>query len=249
MSFKHTFFAPPEAVIDSTISFSDTESHHATRVLRVRTGDEVAVVDGEGNWYRVSVEVLGRKRVLGSILEHRSNVGEPGYHLTVGVGMLKNATRFETFLEKAVELGVSQVIPLVTKRSEKSRIKKRRVETILTSAMKQSGRSRRIRLDDPVKFKKWMKQRSLDNSEFRAICHEGASSDQNLESALLNGRSKRKMVLLVGPEGGFTDEELDQAAEKGFMVVSLGPRRLRTETAAIVSAATIMLSNYGEGTL
>ncbi|GMQ82560.1 MAG: RsmE family RNA methyltransferase [Rhodothermia bacterium] len=246
---KHTFFAPPEAVTDSTISFSESESHHATRVLRIESGDEVAVVDGEGNWYRVSVEVLGRKNVLGSILEHRSNVGEPGYRLTIGIGMLKNVARFETFLEKAVELGVSQVVPLVTKRSEKSRINKKRAETIITSATKQSGRSRRIALNDPVKFKKWIKQLPLNGEEFRAICHEGASEAQSLDTVGSKGMSRRSMVLLIGPEGGFSEEELEQAAEKGFVVVSLGPRRLRTETAAIVSAATIMLSNYGEGAL
>ena len=243
----HTFFAPPEAVTDSTITFSESESHHASRVLRIQSGEEVAVVDGEGNWYRASIEILGRKKMVGTILEHKSDVGEPGYTLTVAVGTLKNVSRFETFLEKAVELGVSHVTPVVTKRSEKSRIKRKRAEGIITSAMKQSGRSRRTGLDEPLKFRKWMKQLPVKGEEFRAICHEGASETQSMEATLSKSVSQRNMLILVGPEGGFTEEELNQAVDKGFVVVSLGPRCLRTETAAIVSAATIMLSNYGEG--
>ena len=98
-----------------------------------------------------------------------------------------------------------------------------------------------------------MKQLPLNREEFRAICHESASEGQSLETALSKsgsrGMSRRNMLLLIGPEGGFSEEELEQAVDKGFVVVSLGPRRLRTETAAIVSAATIMLSNYGEGAL
>lgn len=200
---KHTFFAPPDAISENIIIFPEDEAHHAVRVLRIRTGDEVAVVDGEGYWYRATLEVLGRKKLVGLVREHRAGVGEPSYDLTIGVGMLKNVSRFETFLEKAVELGVRRVIPLITKRSERSRIKMKRIDTIVMTAMKQTGRSERMEIAEPVKFRKWLKVLPGAQDEFRAICHERAAHDQNLATALAAtgikdddshfGRSRRRI--------------------------------------------------------
>ncbi len=238
---KHTFFAPPDAISANTIIFPEDEAHHAVRVLRVSTGDEVAVVDGEGNWYRTALEVMGRRKLVGRVIEHRANVGEPSYDLTIGVGLLKNVHRFETFLEKAVELGVRQVIPLITKRSERSRIKMKRIDTIVMTAMKQTGRSKRMEISEPVKFRKWIKGLPDVQDEFRAVCHERAAHDQYFSAALTATGIKETARVLVGPEGAFTDEELGLAAGANFRVVSLGPRRLRTETAAMVAAATVML--------
>ncbi|MBW2689547.1 MAG: 16S rRNA (uracil(1498)-N(3))-methyltransferase [Deltaproteobacteria bacterium] len=229
--------------------FPEDEAHHAVRVLRIKTGEEVAVVDGEGNWYRTTVEVLGRRKLVGRVQEHRRSVGEPPYDLVIGIGMLKNANRFETFLEKAVELGVRRVIPLNTKRSERSRIKKKRVETIVMSAMKQTGRSRRMEISEAVKLRKWIKDLPDAQGEFRAICHKREADDQNLSEALLMAETKKTIRILIGPEGGFMDEELGLAVGAEFTIVSLGPRRLRTETAAMVAASTVMLHAYNEAKL
>jgi 16S rRNA (uracil1498-N3)-methyltransferase len=238
---KHTFFASPDDITEGTIQFSDEEAHHAVRVLRVKTGDEASVVDGKGNWYETTLTVVGRRSMVGSIRNHRLGVGEPVYDLTLGVGMLKNTARFETFLEKAVELGVRRVVPLITRRSEKLRLKGKRIDAIRISAMKQSGRSRLLEIDEPVKLKKWMKDLPKDGPAFRAVCHEGAPTDQGLQSALQAASASEPLQILVGPEGGFSEEELGTAVGAGFRIVSLAPRRLRTETAAIVCASAAML--------
>lgn len=240
----HGFYAPPDALSGETIIFPDDEAHHAARVLRVKTGDEAIIVDGEGKWYRVRLDVLGRKSVIGAILERRENVGEPDYDLTIAVALLKNPSRFETFVEKAVELGACRIVPLITKRTEKSRLKMSRANAILVSAMKQSGRSRLVALDEPVKIRKWYKSEFDKNGEFLAICHETAPMDSDLASLLKRTESYSRAIVMVGPEGGFTDEEIERACERGFQPVSLGPRRLRTETAAMSVAAIFMIHNH-----
>jgi len=237
---KNTFYSAPESISDGTVQFGEDEAHHAVRVLRVRTGDEAVVVDGKGNSYAVTLKVVGRKSLIGSVKDMRVGVGEPVYDLTVAVGMLKNIARFETFVEKAVELGVRRIVPLITKRSEKARLKARRIDAILISAMKQSGRSRLTEVQDPVKLRKWLKDLPPAAGSLRAICHEGAPTDQSLAAILEGASSVDPLLVAVGPEGGFEDEELGYAAAAGFRIVSLGPRRLRTETAAMVSAATVM---------
>jgi 16S rRNA (uracil1498-N3)-methyltransferase len=237
---KHTFYAPPEAVAEGIVRFPEDEAHHAVRVLRLSTGDEVAVVDGNGNWYRTTLNVEGRRDVVGKVLDQRSLVGEPSYELTVGVGMLKSLPRFETFLEKAVELGVARVVPLVTDRSEKQRLKPKRAFQILVTAMKQCGRSRLVELAEPIKLRKWLKTLPAADNAFRAVCHESASGEYDLSRALQSAQGGQRFLILVGPEGGFSEEEIDDLNEAGFSVVSLGPRRFRTETAAMLAAAAVM---------
>ena len=114
-----------------------------------RTGDEIVVVDGEGGWYRVRLDHVDRSNAAGVILETRREVGEPAYVLSIGLGLLKNRGRFETFLEKAVELGVGEVIPLQTLRTEVAHLKMQRAGKVIVAAMKQSGRSRLVRLAEP----------------------------------------------------------------------------------------------------
>jgi 16S rRNA (uracil1498-N3)-methyltransferase len=237
---KHLFYSPPDTVAGDTVVFPSEEAHHALRVMRVKTGDQVAATDGEGVWYRVELEVVGRKSLIGRILERRSNVGEPDYNLTLYLAILKNSTRFEWVIEKAAELGVSKIVPVVSRRTEKSRVKASRLKGIAVAAMKQCGRSRVVELSEPIKFRKLMKDATSDD-ELKYICHETASSSTELSGLLdQNGVSKNSRVL-VGPEGGFSEDELHQAIEQGYRVASLGPRRLRAETAAIVVATTFMM--------
>ncbi len=241
---KNCYYAPPESISGDTVIFPEEEAHHAARVHRAKTGDEARVVDGEGRWYRVRLEILGRKSVVGSILEVRGDVGEPSYELTIGVGLLKNTSRFEIFLEKAVELGVRRIVPLVTRRSEKSRLKTVRARSILISAMKQTGRSRLVELDEPIKIRKWFKNGLDGEAGLNAMCHEEADVATSLAGLIRTIEPRRKATVLVGPEGGFSPEEVEKARTLGFEIVSLGSRRLRTETAAISVAATFMALEY-----
>ena len=243
LDMKHTFFAPPEAISGDTIVLPDDEARHAVRVLRTRTGDEAAVVDGAGMWYRIAVEVVGRKNLVGRILERRPEHGEPAFHLTIAICPLKNMARFEVFAEKATELGLSRITPVITKRSERSRLKASRLRGILTASMKQCGRSRLVRVDEPVKLKRFLKSADGSDSDFKGICHESAPPDRSLAAILRARGLPARATVLVGPEGGFTDEEIEMAGSHGFEILSLGERRLRAETAAITVSAAFMLES------
>ena len=179
--------------------------------------------------------------MVGRILEKQVEVGEPDYQLTIGLGMLKNATRFETFVEKAVEFGVSRIIPLITKHTERARIKDARIENILIAAMKQSGRSRKVMVDPPIKMRKFYKTLAESEGEFRGVCHEIAPLTSSLTRELAGSGIPWKAMIPVGPEGGFSEEEIEALEERKFKQLSLGPRRLRAESAAMAVGAAYML--------
>lgn len=233
------FYAPPDAFRPAGfVTLPDDEAAHAVRVLRHRPGDEIVVVDGVGGWHRVRLDRVDQRRAAGTVLATRTDVGEPPYRLSIGLALLKNRNRFETFLEKAVELGVSEVIPLITRRTEKGGLKRQRAENLLVAAMKQSGRSRLVHLADPRRFEDVLAD---PEPPLRFLAHEAAGADAALFPSLAAGVPEG-LRLLVGPEGGFTDDEVATAAAAGYRLVSLGPRRLRAETAAIAAATGIMLA-------
>lgn len=232
-----TFYAPPDAFHGDRLVLPEDEARHAVRALRHGVGDEIEVVDGAGGWHRVRLTEVGKRETVGEVVETRRDVGEPGYRLTIGLGVLKQAARFETFAEKAVELGVAAIIPLETARTERERVKQSRLENVLVAAMKQSGRSRLPTLHAPTPLAEVL----ATASGTRLLCHEAADP----EAALLHRLAAAPpddVTILIGPEGGFSDDEVAEAEALGWLVVSLGPRRLRAETAAITAAAAVMLS-------
>ena len=231
-----TFYAPPEAFRGDWVVLPEEEARHAGKVLRARPGDEVVVVDGVGGWHRVRLEQVDKRTAAGTVLAARRDVGEPPYHLTLGLALLKNPNRYETFLEKAVELGVGRIVPLVTARTEKGRLKAARAEHILVAALKQCGRSRLPHLDEPTAFEDVLREAA----DVRLLCHE-AEEDATLLRVLGEPSTAMRLHVLVGPEGGFTDEEVAVAQAAGYRVVSLGARRLRAETAALAAAAGVAL--------
>ncbi len=234
-----TFFAPIDRIHGDRLSLPEDEAHHAARVLRAREGDEVVVVDGEGGWYRVRLDHVDRRSAGGWILDRRREVGEPSYHLTLAVGLLKQRARFELLLEKAAELGVSELVPIITAHTERETVRPNRLRGKLIAAMKQCGRSRLVRLREPVAFSDYLDEARAD---LKLCCHEAMRASKGLVDALRAAAEPSSTSVLIGPEGGFSEEEVEQARSKGWKVVSLGPRRLRTETAAIAAAAAITLT-------
>lgn len=234
------FYVPPERIHGDRIALPLDEARHAVRVLRLAAGDELLAVDGEGGWYRVELDHVDRSTAAGHIVERRSEVGEPPYRLTLATGLIKNRGRFETFLEKAVELGVREIVPLITQRTEKESLRQERATNILVAAMKQCGRSRLPDLREPTSLEELLAR----PVELGLCCHESPDTDAPLLHVLEREGRPTAVTAMVGPEGGFTAAEIAAARSAGYTIVSLGPRRLRAETAAMAAAACISFT-YG----
>lgn len=235
-----SFFVPQDRFIGDICNFPPEEAHHLTRVLRHQTGDFVRVVDGQGCAYTVELKDVGKDRTVGRVVERHPGDGEPVVHVTIAAALLKQRARYETFLEKAVELGAAEVIPLVTGRTEKGNIRIERAENLLLSAMKQSGRSRLPQIHEPLTIKELLATGAADGGgELRVVCHESAEGSPELLS-VLRREKPRRVTILVGPEGGFSEGEIEACEEAGFSQVRLGPRRLRAETAAIAAVTACM---------
>lgn len=237
-----SFYAPPSAFRETYVTLPEDEARHVGRALRKQPGDEIVVVDGVGGWHRVVLDHVDRRTVAGRVVETRHGVGEGESDLCIGLALLKNRNRYETFLEKAVELGVTAIVPLRTARTEKGRLKRTRAENILVAAMKQCGRSRLPHLAETQSLDEALARTS---AEQLLLCHEQADASRTLAAALAASPGAQSRCVLVGPEGGFTEGEVEQVRAAGGEVVSLGPRRLRAETAAITAAAGVMLATGG----
>ncbi len=236
-----TYYIPPDHFAGDEVVLPSDEARHAVQVLRHKVEDEIIGVDGAGGWYRIELTNIHKKNVIGRVVERRQNVGEPSFELTVALAMLKNVKRFEVFIEKACELGVTRIIPLQTARTEKTRFRADRMINILIAAMKQSGRSRIVQLEELTRFKDVLR---AEAGSVKLICHEKAPAENSLLKAA-GAQDQESLLVMLGPEGGFSDEEVEEAVKNEFSLVSLGPRRLRAETAAITACAGIMLSRQG----
>ena len=192
----------------------------------------MTVVDGEGGWYRVEVQHANGEQLVGTIVERRRAVGEPTVDVTVGLGLLKKRQRFETFAEKAVELGVRRIVPLRTAHTETDSFRRERVRKVMVAALKQCRRSRLPALESPRTLHETLEDDSVDR---RFVCD--GSAERTLHSALQAGPRPESVLVLVGPEGGFHASEVEAAMEAGCTAVSLGARRLRAETAGLLAVA------------
>lgn len=230
------FYAPPDAVDAGRVVLPEGESRHAVKVLRMREGDDVVVVDGAGGWYRGRLAEAHPERAVVAVDETRQGVGEPARTVVLALGLLHHRDRFETAVEKAVELGASGVIPLRTSRAAPGSVRAARLETILLAGMKQSMRSVLPRLYDEHTLAEALSR--FEGAQV-LMAHE-AAEEAPMPSAAL-GPGDGPVVVLVGPEGGFSPQEVEVAQAAGARLVSLGPRRLRAETAAMVALADLML--------
>ena len=233
------YFVPPAQIVNGRVLVKGEEARHLVKVLRARAGDIVQVVDGEGSTYDVQLTLLNVEQSEGHILSRKINHREPTYSLSMAVGLLKNAKRYEIFLEKAVELGVSHIIPLITERTEKKGIRPERAQSILIAALKQCGRSRLPTIEDPTTLNQLLKKSQNEN---RFVCHEAKDERRHLLDVCSGMKRDVPITVFIGSEGGFSEGELAKMEESGIIRVTLGPRRFRTETAAIVAASIVMAS-------
>lgn len=220
------------------------ESRHAVRVLRLREGDELNVTDGRGNLYRCQIVEANDKACVVSnaiVLSPTPHQTRSLPHIHLAVAPTKNPARMEWLVEKAVEVGVSEITLLQCDHSERSFLKTERLEKLAVSAMKQSLHTVLPVIHPTVNLSKWLSTTHypLPTQKFIAHC-EADSPRVPLAKVLTPGRDA---VMLIGPEGDFSAEEIALATRLGFSPVSLGPARLRTETAALYSIVSFNLIN------
>lgn len=217
------------------------ERHHIINVHRKRVGDVLYAVDGQGTVYECTIAEILSNKVRASIHKKYRGLNEPTFKLTLAVGLTKR-TAYEWVIEKGTELGVSSFVPVITQRSlmQERGHKIERWRRIALAAMKQCGRSRIPDIKSPTPFQVVL---HTSDSDLKWLAHESANTNWGSLSQKVDNASSG--TLLIGPEGGFTDEEVREAKVSGFSAFGMGPRRLRTETAAMIGAALI-LNKMGE---
>lgn len=230
----HVFYTPD---IQTRAELPEEEAQHCVRVLRLNICDQITLTDGKGNFYRAEISAATNKRCMVNILE--TIYQEPLWngHLHIAMAPTKNMDRTEWFAEKATEIGFDELTFLNCRFSERKVIKTERISKILVSAIKQSLKARLPQLNEMTDFNKFITQ-PFKGQKFIAHCYEG-------EKPLLKDvfRKGEDALVLIGPEGDFSEEEVQKAIENGFTPISLGKSRLRTETAALVACHTLNLQN------
>ncbi len=215
------------------------ESRHAVRVLRLREGDTIHVTDGQGHLYQCRIVTADDRGCHVEVVETLSTPHSPLPALHLAVAPTKNPSRMEWLVEKAVEIGVGEITLLQCDHSERSFLKTERLEKIAVSAMKQSLHLTLPRINGAVSLSEWLSSNHRSSQRFIAHC-EADKPRTPLGAALKPGQDT---VVLIGPEGDFSEEEIVLAMECGFQPVSLGPSRLRTETAALYAVTAFNLIN------
>lgn len=231
-------FYAPEIARDINV-LSPEESHHCIHVLRHKVGDTIHLIDGVGKFYKVLITKASLKACEYEILEIVQSEQEPPVNIHLAVAPTKNIERWEWMLEKATELGVSQITPLMTKRTERANLRIERLQKIILSATKQSLKAIVPVLHPPTGFAQLISNQLQTTGIQKLIA---VIDDNNLHLWRVYTKSNDALIL-IGPEGDFTPEEIELAYQKGFSPVSLGRSRLRTETAAIAACHTLNMLN------
>jgi 16S rRNA (uracil1498-N3)-methyltransferase len=219
------------------------ESGHCVRVLRHRAGDAVDVIDGLGTLYHCRLTDDSPKGAEAEILSEEANWGAHPYRLTIGCCPTKNNERFEWFVEKATELGVDRIVPLIGEHSERKVYKTERAQRIALSATKQSLKARIPEIVEPMSVKDFIVKPNSDSASLKLIayCFEDPSIPRQSIMDVLRATDARDITILIGPEGDFSQEEAALALKNGYKPIHLGPSRLRTETAAVTAVEAVYL--------
>ncbi len=230
------FYAPPEKISRDSVEIVGEEFAHLVHVMRKKEGDVIRVVDGQGTAYSVTLTSIRKKTAAGKIDSRYSSHNESERAVTLAVGILKNPSKFDFLVEKATELGVKKFVPLTTQRTIPHHAKSDRWQKLALAAMKQCGRSYLPDVEELQEFSSVLETvRAYDLS---IVCHESAKEVSTMSDVL--HKKPASILILIGPEGGFAEEEFSSCVRAGCAAVSLGPRRLRTETAAITAAALVL---------
>ncbi len=225
------YFYQPSISASGSFILNEETSKHCIQVLRMKAGEPLQLTDGRGNIYKAIIK-REDKRHCEVLIEATSFQPQVERKVCIGISLLKNASRFEWFLEKATEMGVSEIIPLLCSRTERQHFRFDRMQNIVISAMLQSQQVWLPVLHQPIEIIKTI-QSSAKQQKLIAHCEEG------VKTAITSLSLTNNLQILIGPEGDFTPQEIELALQQHYIPTSLGNTRLRTETAGIVAAALL----------
>lgn len=232
----HIFYTPD--IAGNAYVLNGEESKHCIRVLRMQEDDQVWLVDGRGGFYTAKISDPDPKKTVLKITHSKQNYGRRNYYLHIAVAPTKQIERLEWFAEKATEIGIDEITPIICERSERKEVKTERIGKIITSAVKQSIQAYHPRLNEPVKLKQFIGLYTGVSQKFVAHCIDADKAA--LKEEYIAGQH---CTILIGPEGDFTSEEITMAAQAGYRAITLGNTRLRTETAALEACFEINFLN------
>ncbi|TYP96489.1 16S rRNA (uracil1498-N3)-methyltransferase [Tenacibaculum adriaticum] len=215
------------------IVFNKDESRHIVKVLRKKEGDILHITNGKGFLFSAEINIASDKKCIASIIKSEEKLKGWDYYLHIAIAPTKNNDRLEWFLEKATEIGIDEITPIICQNSERKVLKMERLEKITQSAMKQSLKFTLPILNEPIKFSEFAKL-NFDDDVFIAHCEP---SDKKFLKEVVKQNSK--ITILIGPEGDFSLEEIQKSIDKNFIPITLGKSRLRTETAGLVAVQNV----------
>ncbi|HEX8515692.1 MAG TPA: 16S rRNA (uracil(1498)-N(3))-methyltransferase [Bacteroidia bacterium] len=237
----HLFYTPD--ISGGSYTLPEEESKHAIRVLRLKTGDAIQLIDGKGGFYTAEITDDHQKHCTVKITDTKKEFEKRRQHLHIAIAPTKNNDRTEWFVEKATEIGIDEISLIDCKNSERSVVKTERLQKVAVSAMKQSLKAYLPKINEITDFKKFISSvKDFSGDKFIAHCQSGFTAGSHLRSLYTPGNN---VLVLIGPEGDFTADEVKLASENGFKEISLGTSRLRTETAALYACTTINILNHG----
>ncbi len=227
-----------EPNIKQSLLLNEDESRHAIKVLRLSVGSKLYIVDGKGGFYTCEVRVAHEKKCEVKIVEEIQNYERQDFYIHLIIAPTKNMDRIEWMVEKCVEMGIHEISFIQTRYSERKEIKTIRIEKIAVGAMKQSLKAFLPKINEMITWKAFLQKEVNESQKMIAHLEEG---DRKLIQNL--AIPKGNYAVLIGPEGDFTTEEISDALKKGFLPVTLGNSRLRTETAGLAACFTLNLIN------
>lgn len=231
----HLFYTPD--LSGKIYTLNESESKHCIKVLRLSMSDQVQLIDGKGGFYTAQITDANPKKCSVEIINEVREFGKRNHYLHIAIAPTKNNDRFEWFLEKATEIGVDEITPIICEHSERKVVKPERLEKIIISAVKQSIKAYKPKLNNIISYQDFIASK-FQGDKFIAHCEENEKTA--LKSAYGKGTNA---LVLIGPEGDFDPKEIALAKENNFQEISLGESRLRTETAGVVACHTINLLN------
>lgn len=230
-------FYCPDINPNQIYTLDKEESQHCVKVLRLKENDTLFVTDGQGNLYKAEiVEALPRSCSV-RIIETQAEYGKRDYYLHIAIAPTKNIARIEWFLEKATEMGIDEITPIICDHSEREIVKNERLEKIIVSAMKQSLKAYLPKLNEAIPIKQLIQN---SKEEKKLICYCQDDDRKKIQDIY---KPKESVLIIIGPEGDFSEKEVQEALNNNFQKITLGKERLRTETAGLYAVQSIHFLN------